>query len=95
VKIHNVVNEAWTEDVVGMLRMFSCTWSRCSIDGMLRMSSGGDVGCHAWDVIRSSHDLGSGQGNSLLIFYLFAQSDLHARCIYKPLRNSSAIPKVS
>jgi hypothetical protein len=44
VKIQNPLNADRTEDVVGMPRMFSSTWSsaRCSFYGMLRMSSGGD-----------------------------------------------------
>jgi hypothetical protein len=44
VKIQNAVNADWTEDVVEIVRMFSSTWSsaRCSFDGMMRMSSGGD-----------------------------------------------------
>ena len=38
-------------------------------------------------------EAGSSLKEQFLTVYLFAQSELRARCIYKPLRNSGVIPK--
>lgn len=104
VKIQNAGNAVRTEDDVGMPRMLSSTWSsaRCSFDGMLRMSSGGELKVNGLDAmlgissgVAMVNDLEAGKRNRLMTVYLFVQSKLRARCIYEPLRNSSAIPKES
>ena len=97
VNIQNAGNADRTEEEVGMPRMLSSTWSsaRCSFDAILRMSSGGEGIGNGLDAM-----LGISSGvamlddfNSFETVYLFAQSNLSARCIYKPLRNSSAVLK--